>query len=252
MTVWNYLKKVGYAKKLDVWVDRISISETLLKLNEIDPFLKQITGDEKWVKYKNIVRKRSWNKRGKPPQTTSKPGLKEAIKEKRPELINRKGVVFHHDNARSHTSLMTRKLRELGWEVLMHPPLKMLIHFLKFNINILNKNHPSSTSKYTFLYNYFVTTFIFIYENDGQFIILILLRITNYLNNLLSHLTPTANIIAGHLLLTLLGLSRINIFNLAILLLIFTQILFYILEISVSIIQAYVLSILSTFYNRET
>ncbi|EFN82648.1 hypothetical protein EAI_17398, partial [Harpegnathos saltator] len=31
-------------------------------------------------------------------------------------------VVFHHDNARPHTSFMTRqKLRELGWEVLMHP-----------------------------------------------------------------------------------------------------------------------------------
>ena len=86
MTVWNHLKKAGYAKKLDVWVpheltqrnliDRISISETLLKRNEIDPFLKQIiTGDEKWVKYKNIVRKRSWNKHGEPPQTTSKPGL---------------------------------------------------------------------------------------------------------------------------------------------------------------------------------
>ncbi|EGI68939.1 Histone-lysine N-methyltransferase SETMAR, partial [Acromyrmex echinatior] len=68
VTVWNDLKKAGYAKKLDVWVpheltqrnliDRISISEILLKRNEIDPFLKQIiTGDEKWVKYKNIVRK---------------------------------------------------------------------------------------------------------------------------------------------------------------------------------------------------
>jgi len=33
---------------------------------------------------------------------------------------DRKDVVFHHDNA---TSLATRqKLRELGWEVLMHPP----------------------------------------------------------------------------------------------------------------------------------
>jgi len=41
---------------------------------------------------------------------------------KRSELINKRGVVFHHDNARPHTSLMTRqKLRELGWEVLMHP-----------------------------------------------------------------------------------------------------------------------------------
>ena len=32
-------------------------------------------------------------------------------------------VVFHHDNARTLVSLVTRqKLRELSWEVLMHPP----------------------------------------------------------------------------------------------------------------------------------
>lgn len=43
--------------------------------------------------------------------------LNEAIAEKRPELINRKEVIFHHDNARPHSSLMTReKLLELGWE----------------------------------------------------------------------------------------------------------------------------------------
>jgi len=48
--------------------------------------------------------------------------LNAAINEKRPELINRKGVIFHHDNARPHTSLMTRqKLGQLGWDVL-HPP----------------------------------------------------------------------------------------------------------------------------------
>jgi len=49
--------------------------------------------------------------------------LQQAIERKRSELINRRGAVFHHDNARPHISLMTRqKLRELGWEVLMHPP----------------------------------------------------------------------------------------------------------------------------------
>ncbi|GFV94634.1 histone-lysine N-methyltransferase SETMAR [Trichonephila clavipes] len=45
------------------------------------------------------------------------------IDQKRPELANRRGVIFHQDNARPHTSVVTRqKLWELGWEVLMHPP----------------------------------------------------------------------------------------------------------------------------------
>ena len=49
--------------------------------------------------------------------------LEEAFKEKRPELANRKGIVFHHDNAMPHTSLATRtKLLELDWEVMSHPP----------------------------------------------------------------------------------------------------------------------------------
>ena len=45
------------------------------------------------------------------------------IKEKRPELATRKGVNFHQDNARPHTSLVTRKkLLGLGWEVMPYPP----------------------------------------------------------------------------------------------------------------------------------
>ena len=48
--------------------------------------------------------------------------LNESVIQKRPELVNRKGVVFYHDNARPHTSLTTRqKLLELGWDVLPHP-----------------------------------------------------------------------------------------------------------------------------------
>jgi len=68
-TVLNHLHKAGYKKKLDVWVphelsirnmlDRINICDTLLKWNEIEPFLKRmITGDEKWITYDN-PRKRS-------------------------------------------------------------------------------------------------------------------------------------------------------------------------------------------------
>jgi len=49
--------------------------------------------------------------------------LNDSLKQKRPELINRKGVVFHQDNARPHTSLVTRqKLLQLGWDILPHPP----------------------------------------------------------------------------------------------------------------------------------
>jgi len=44
------------------------------------------------------------------------------VQEKRPGLANRKDIVFHRDNARSYTSLKTRKkLIELEQDVLPHP-----------------------------------------------------------------------------------------------------------------------------------
>ena len=47
--------------------------------------------------------------------------LDKEIREKRPELVTRKGVIFRQDNSRPHTSLVTRKkLLELGWEVMPH------------------------------------------------------------------------------------------------------------------------------------
>jgi histone-lysine N-methyltransferase SETMAR len=173
-TVLNHLKKAGFIKKLDVWVphelseknllDRISICESLLKRNEIDPFLKRIvTGDEKWITYDNVKRQRSWSDGSKAAQSVAKPGLtarkvllcvwwdwqgiiyyellpygqtlnselycdqldrlNAAIEQKRPALFNRKGIMFQQDNARPHTSLVTRqKLQQLTWEVLLHPP----------------------------------------------------------------------------------------------------------------------------------
>ncbi|GFX62625.1 hypothetical protein TNCV_4867851 [Trichonephila clavipes] len=57
-------------------MDRISICKALAKRNEINPFLKRmVTGDEKWVTYHNIVRKRSWSKCGEAAQTVAKPEL---------------------------------------------------------------------------------------------------------------------------------------------------------------------------------
>ena len=85
-TVLNHLHKAGYKKKLDVWVphelsvkntmDRINICDTLLKRNEIEPFLKRmITGDEKWIMFDNRTRKRSWINEGEKAQAIAKPGL---------------------------------------------------------------------------------------------------------------------------------------------------------------------------------
>ncbi|XP_006145801.1 histone-lysine N-methyltransferase SETMAR-like [Tupaia chinensis] len=173
-SVHDHLKKLGYVKKLDIWVPhelkevhltaRINICDMLIKREENDPFLKRlIIGDEKWIVYNSVVRKRSWSQRDDSPQTTSEvdihkrkvmlsvwwdfkgvvffellprnqttnstvycrqlDSLNESIFQKRPELVNRKGVVFHHNNARPYTNLITcQKLLELGWDVLPHPP----------------------------------------------------------------------------------------------------------------------------------
>lgn len=61
----------------------------------------------------------------------------------------------------------------------------------------------------------------------------------------------TANIIAGHLLLTLLSSTGINIPNYLVIILIVIQILLLILESAVAVIQSYVISILRTLYSRE-
>lgn len=107
----------------------------------------------------------------------------------------------------------------------------------------------------------------------------IIYNIINYLNDLFTHLTPqgtpnilipfiviiesirllirpltlsvrlTANIITGHLLFSLLG--KISHTFLSILIILSLQILLFILEITVSLLQAYVFSILSALYRRE-
>lgn len=82
-TVYDHLKGLGLLSKLDVWVPhviternlcrRIDVCDLLLKRHENDPFLKRIiTGDEKWVVYNNVKRKRSWSIKDEPAQTISK------------------------------------------------------------------------------------------------------------------------------------------------------------------------------------
>ncbi|KAJ0180769.1 hypothetical protein K1T71_004173 [Dendrolimus kikuchii] len=85
-TVLAHLKKAGYTKKLDIWVNhelteinlmnRVLICDSLLRRNETEPFLKKlITGDEKWITYDKNVRKKSWSKAGQASQSVAKPGL---------------------------------------------------------------------------------------------------------------------------------------------------------------------------------
>jgi len=53
--------------------------------------------------------------------------LRQAIERKRPELINRKDVIFHHD--KDHTSLAIRqKLRKLNWKGLIYLIVPTLHH----------------------------------------------------------------------------------------------------------------------------
>nr|AQT38626.1 ATP synthase F0 subunit 6 [Megathymus violae] len=61
----------------------------------------------------------------------------------------------------------------------------------------------------------------------------------------------TANMIAGHLLLTLLSSTNINLPNYVILMMIFIQIMLLTLELAVAIIQSYVITVLSTLYSSE-
>nr|BBE15840.1 ATP synthase F0 subunit 6 [Eumeta variegata] len=61
----------------------------------------------------------------------------------------------------------------------------------------------------------------------------------------------TANMIAGHLLMNLLGSTGTKMSNYLMIILIFTQFLLLTLELAVSIIQSYVITILSTLYSSE-
>jgi [histone H3]-lysine36 N-dimethyltransferase SETMAR len=126
-------------------------------------FHRVMTSDEKWVLYDNPKRSKHWlapqdrvPHSARPPMHPRKillcvwwtqrqvvhyellrPGqtitgalystqlerVHQALKQKEPALVNRRGVLFLHDNARPHVARVARDtIQRLGWETLCHPP----------------------------------------------------------------------------------------------------------------------------------
>nr|YP_010250547.1 ATP synthase F0 subunit 6 [Cerceris quinquefasciata]QTV22616.1 ATP synthase F0 subunit 6 [Cerceris quinquefasciata] len=75
--------------------------------------------------------------------------------------------------------------------------------------------------------------------------------ISNIIRPMTLAIRLTANMIAGHLLLSLIGSSCSNTMTILLIIIILLQTMLFILEISVAIIQSYVFTILSILYSNE-
>ena len=81
--------------------------------------------------------------------------------------------------------------------------------------------------------------------------IVLIERISNVIRPLTLAVRLIANIVAGHLLITLLGNQTARSSGIILITLLFTQILLLTLESAVAVIQSYVFAVLSTLYARE-
>ncbi|CAD5220532.1 unnamed protein product [Bursaphelenchus okinawaensis] len=135
-------------------------SEKLLQRCKNEEFLDRIvTIDEKWISFNNTRRSTSWCKRGEAPKHVPKPELHEKklmvtvwwcssgviqydfmkpgqsvtadtycaqidkLRHNLPTMVRRRGPIILQDNARPHAAKKTvARFRELGYEVLEHPP----------------------------------------------------------------------------------------------------------------------------------
>ncbi|GFX13581.1 mariner Mos1 transposase [Trichonephila clavipes] len=120
------LKVMGMIQKQGNWVPyelkprdverRLFACGQLLARQRRKGFLHRIvTGDEKWVRYDNPKRRKSWGYPGHASTSTAR--------HKRPQYNERHDkVILQHDNARSHVAKVVKTyLEKLKWEVLPHP-----------------------------------------------------------------------------------------------------------------------------------
>lgn len=82
--------------------------------------------------------------------------------------------------------------------------------------------------------------------------IVIIETISNLIRPITLAVRLSANIIAGHLLITLLGNQTSNAYFITLYILLITQIILLTLEVAVSVIQAYVFAVLSSLYSSES
>jgi len=88
--------------------------------------------------------------------------MHEKLKIQCPVLINRKGPILLHDNARPHAARMTvMKLNELGCEILQHPPYSpdlssTYFHFFKHLDHFISGKTFSNTLDITNSINEFL------------------------------------------------------------------------------------------------
>ena len=158
-TVRQHLIGLSKVRREGIWIpkqltatqlkNRLTIASSLLTHYEKTPFLRDIvTGDEKWVLYVNVKKRKQWLNPGQTPLATAKTDLNPlkimlcvwwginciihwellppnstvnskvycdqldrvhaALVRKCPSLVNRRHVLLLHDNARPHVSKETQ------------------------------------------------------------------------------------------------------------------------------------------------
>ena len=160
MTVFRYIKNVGKIKRLEKRVPhnlnesqknrRFEICNLLLRRHAKEPFLNRIiTCDEKWILHDNkefskanlhpgkVMMTVWWSMAGIIHYNFLQQGMSitsetycdqldmvnKKLTEKKWTLMDKKGPILLHDNARPHVARLTKeKLNQLKYEVLPHPP----------------------------------------------------------------------------------------------------------------------------------